>query len=342
MKKVLGSILQWAISIGLMVGALYFAFKDIAFNDITNVLINEVNYLYPFLSIPVILLSHYVRAIRWKTFLDPVKKVDSTWNLFSAVMILYAVNTIIPRGGEFLRPYVISKREKISYSSTFATIVLERVIDVISLMVVFGIIFVLLSEEILKILPAQVNQNSIIILSTMIIVVALLNLYPPFVDFMLRYTVKFFSESLYEKLKDLFDKFKKGLYILKSPSKYFRIAVESLLIWVLYALPLFITFYAFDFQSELNLGFQDSLMLVVVAGIAVTIAPSPGGAGVYHLFMQQSMVNLYNVDASTALAFATVVHGFSVISQTVVGFMFFKREGLKSMIPKKEVQEEII
>ena len=300
MKKIIGSILQWAISIGLMVGALYLAFRGIDFNEIKNILVNEVNYLYPFLSIPIILLSHYVRAYRWKTFLEPVKKVDSTWNLYSAVMILYAVNTIIPRGGEFLRPYVISKREKISYSSTFATIVLERVIDVISLLVVFGVIFALLSEEILKILPDQVNQNSIIILALMIVVVALLNLYPPFVDFMLKNTVKLFSESLYEKFKGLFEKFKKGLYILKSPSKYFRIAVESFLIWILYALPLFITFYAFDFQSELNLGFQDSLMLVVVAGIAVTIAPSPGGAGVYHLFMQQSMVNLYDVDAGTA------------------------------------------
>lgn len=340
MKKFAKNVLQWGVAIGILFLSLWLAFKDIEWAKMQDVLYN-VNYVIALAPIPIVLLSHYVRAYRWKTFLEPVKKVSSTWNLFSAVMILYAINTITARAGEFVRPYVVSKREKISYSSTFGTIILERVVDVITLIVVFGITFSFLSKDIVKVLPADVNPTSIIVISVLIVIVALLNLYPPFLDWMLRVTIKPFSQSLYEKAKGIFDRFKKGLYVLKDPSKYLRIAFLSLFIWVLYATPIYITFWAFDFQDYLNLGFVDATMLVIVAGIAVTIAPSPGGAGVYHLFMQKSLVNLYGVDPTTALAFATVVHGISTVSQTVVGFLFFKREGLTSFKISKKAENEL-
>ncbi|MDC1067958.1 lysylphosphatidylglycerol synthase transmembrane domain-containing protein [Candidatus Kapabacteria bacterium] len=338
MKNIAKNILQWGIAGGILVLSLWWAFYDIELEAMKGVLSN-VNYYIALIPIPIVLFSHWIRAYRWKTFLEPIKKIDSTWNLFSAVMILYAINTVTSRAGEFVRPYVVSKREKISYSSTFGTIILERVVDVITLIIVFGITFLFLSQDIAKVLPANVNPSSIIIISFLIIAVGLLNLYPPFLDFMLRNLLKPISEKFYQKASGIFERFKKGLYILKNPSKYLRIGLLSLLIWVFYALPIYITFFAFDFQNELNLGFVDATMLVIVAGIAVTIAPSPGGAGVYHLFMQKSLVNLYNVDPTTALAFATVVHGISTVTQTVVGFLFFKREGLTSFKIKKDEED---
>lgn len=338
MKKIAKNILQWGIAIGILVATLWWAFKDIEWEKMKDVL-GSVNYYIALAPIPIVLASHYVRAYRWKTFLEPIKEIKSTWNLFSAVMILYAINTITSRGGEFVRPYVVSKREKISYSSTFGTIILERVVDVITLIIVFGITFLFLNKDIAKVLPENINPSSVIIIATLIIIVGLLNLYPPFLDFMLKMTIKPLSEKYYQKAKGLFERFKKGLYVLKKPSKYLKIGSLSLLIWVLYAAPIYVTFWAFDFQEHLNLGFVDATMLVIVAGIAVTIAPSPGGAGVYHLFMQKSLVNLYGVDPTSALAFATVVHGVSTVSQTVVGFMFFKREGLTSFKIKKSTEE---
>ena len=133
------SILKWLLIIVFIIGSFYYVFEDIDFVKLKEYLLSA-NYFYVLLPIPIILFSHWVRAYRWKTMLKPFAKVESIWNLFSAVMIGYAVNTIIPRGGEFVRPYVIAKKEKVSYSSTFATIILERVLDVVTLVIIFGFI----------------------------------------------------------------------------------------------------------------------------------------------------------------------------------------------------------
>lgn len=339
MRKFLKSAFQWSVAIILLVVTIWLSFKDINFNEFKDELL-DLNYWILSLAVPIVLLSHYMRAVRWKLFLNPIKEVKSYWSLFSAVMIGYFVNTITSRGGEFLRPLVTSRKENISYSSTFATIVLERIIDAITLMLVFGITF-LLSEDIVKIIPGDINPISITIISSLIIVVALLNLYPPFLDFMLRATIKPFSEKLFEKVHGLFERFKKGLSILKSPSKYISILAQSLFIWVLYATPIYIAFYAFDIKDSLSLDFIDALMIVVAAGVSVTIAPTPGGVGVFHFIVSTAVINLYGMENSKALAFATVTHAVSLLTQTFVGFLFFKKEGLESITPKRSKSEEI-
>lgn len=337
MKDKAKSILKYTLVTIFIFGSFYWVFKDIDFIELKESLLSA-NYFFVLLPIPVILFSHWVRAYRWKTMLNPIVKVNSIWNLFSSVMIGYAVNTVIPRGGEFIRPFVTSKKEKISYSSTFATIILERVIDVVTLIIIFGITFTLLSSKITKILPDNINPNQLIIIILLIVVIALLNLYPPFVDFMLKITVKPFSQKIYEKLLGVVDRFKKGLAIVKEPTMYFKLIFESFLIWFLYSLPLYILFFAFDFQNTLNLGLVDATMLVIVAGISVTISPTPNGAGVYQIFVPQAMVKLYGMDPEIALAYSILAWATSTLTQFVVGMMFFYKEGLTSFTIDRSVE----
>lgn len=337
MTKSLKNILKWLIISAFIVGSFYWVFKDIDFLKLKTSLLSA-NYFYVFLPVPIILFSHWVRAYRWKTMLNPLVKVKSVWNLFSAVMIGYAVNTVIPRGGELVRPFVTSKKEKISYSSTFATIILERVIDVVTLIIIFGVTFALLSDKIVKILPDNINPNQLILVTLLIVVIALLNLYPPFVNFLLKYTVKPFSSSLYEKLLGIVERFKKGLAIVKEPKLYLKLTFESFLIWFLYSLPLYILFSAFDFQDTLHLGLIDATMLVIVAGISVTISPTPNGAGVYQLFVPQAMVKLYGMDPEIALAYSILAWATSTFTQFIVGMIFFYKEGLTSFTPDRNLE----
>jgi glycosyltransferase 2 family protein len=337
LNNTIKKILQWAITLVLLVASVWYAFKGIEFDKMADIFA-EINYIYAILPVPIILLSHWMRAWRWKTFLTPIKEIKSVYSLFSAVMILYAVNAITPRAGEFLRPLIISRKEKISYSSTFATIILERVIDVISLMLLFGVTFILLREKVLQLLPQDMNPNMIIIIIVLLIGIALINLYPPFVNSMLRIFIKPISVKLYEKLLSIVDKFKRGLAIVKSPKQYFRISLETAIIWFLYSFPLYIIFFAFDFQNTHNLGFIDATMLVIVAGIGVTIAPTPGAVGVFHVLVSGAMVSLYGIDKEVALAYATVVHAVSKLTETIVGAGFFFKEGI-SLKSEKEVIE---
>jgi len=344
MSNTLKKVLQIAVGIIFLVVASYFTLQGIDLAALNEAMFSA-NYTYILIPIPVILLSHYMRAFRWNTMLKPIVKDAKVWDLFSAVMIGYAANNIITRSGEFLRPYIISKKEKISYSSTLATILLERVIDVITLVLLFGLTFVLLGEQILNILPkneigeSYIDMTSISLILGLLIVIALLNLYPPFINFVLRITIKPISDRLYEKLLGIVERFKKGFAIVKEPKMYIKLSIESIIIWFLYALPMFIMFYAFDFQAHFDLGMKDAMMIVIVAGIAVTIAPVPGALGVYHLAVSIAMVNLYDgLNREEALAYATVVHALNYVLQLIVGGLFFFKENLKSIKPKESIK----
>lgn len=332
MKELSNKILKYSFTLVILSLSVYYATKGIDFQLLQKSLMS-VNYYIALAPIPFILASHWLRALRWKTMLEPIKHIKSTMNLFSAVMIGYAANSVlpIPRAGELLRPYVFSKREGMSFSSVFATIIVERILDLIFLMLLFGFSFVALRHTIIKILPQDINPNTLIFTAVLLIFVFLVSFYPPFFHFMLKVTVKPISEKVYNKLTELFEKFKKGVEIIKSPSAYFRLIVESTLIWIMYALPLWITFYAFDFQSTLHLGLVDAIMLVIVSGVGVTIAPTPGAIGVYHALVSTAMMQLYGIPKETGLAFATIVHAVSFLIQVIVGGLFFLREDITDL-----------
>jgi uncharacterized protein (TIRG00374 family) len=268
----------------------------------------------------------------------PIKKVHSVWDLFSAVMIGYAVNNVLPRGGELLRPYVYSRREKISFSSTFATIIVERVIDLFYLMVLFFGVFLFFRDQIIKALPS-LHAEKILIPTILILGVIVLSLYPPIFRFIINLVVKPLSNKLHARLVDLFDKFVKGLEIIKRPSQYFRISVESLAIWLCYTIPLYLMFFAFNFNVDYSMRFDDAILLIVIVGFGTTIAPTPGAIGFYHVFVQATLVKIYNISPTAALAYATVNHGVPFLLTTIVGGLFLIRENVKTLNIKGVTEE---
>ncbi len=331
-------IIRFSISAVLIAVSVWYATLDINFSELWDILLNA-NYLWVLLSIPVILLSHWIRAMRWKTMLEPALKVKSasTWNLFSAVMIGYLFNCVLPRGGEFIRPYVYARREKVSYTSTFATIIVERVIDVIALLIIFALVFFFLSNKIITAFT-EFDVNKVITIVGLIIFVGIISFYPPVFRFLIRIILKPISQNFYDKISGLFEKFLKGFAIIKSPSKYFQLSIESIAIWFCYTIPMFLMFFSFDFQNQLHLGFSDAVLLIVISGIGVTIAPSPGAIGIYHVLIQKAMENFYGMPSEEALAYATLTHGVNYLIQVIVGGMFFMRENVK----KLPLQEEDI
>lgn len=341
MKEGSKKAVRLIISVVLIAVSFYFALKDINFGELVRIIIHA-DYLWIILSIPIILLSHWVRAMRWKTLLEPAlnKKSASIWNLFSAVMIGYAGNCVLPRGGEVLRPLVYSRREKISFTTTFATVIAERFIDVIALFFLFVGVFFFLSGKVIQALP-ELDPNKIMIPTTIIFFVIVFSFYPPFVRFILRKILKPISEKFYNKISHAFDKFMMGFAVIKKPSQYFRLSIESFAIWLFYTIPMWLMFYSFGFESKFHLGFSDATVLIVVSGIGATIAPTPGTIGVYHFLIQNAMMKLYGISSEEALAYATLTHAVNYIIQLGVGGLFFFHENIKQVPPKEELANEI-
>ncbi|MFN3195192.1 MAG: lysylphosphatidylglycerol synthase transmembrane domain-containing protein [Chlorobiota bacterium] len=335
------TILKYGISLILLVGSVYLTIDGIDFDKLYNAIL-DINYFWVIAPLPIVILSHLMRAIRWKLFLSPFHDAKSIKNLFSATMVGYLFNNVSPRGGELVRPYIYSKREKISYSSTFATILVERILDLITLGVLIAIVLIWNSDQVLKAFPEDTDPMKLVFVSGFILLVLFLALYPPTVKFVLDKLIKPFSEKIYNKLNELFEKFRQGFAIIKRPSKYARIAAESLFIWVLYALPLYLLFFAFGFETTYNLGLEDALLLVIVSGIGVTIAPTPGAIGVYHYLVTTALVQLYGIGSEVGLAYATVAHAASKLMELLLGGLFFIRENISKMPTEEELEEEIV
>lgn len=323
-------VVNFSVSIILLILLGYLSLKGLDLSSLGKYILSA-NYWWVLLSVPVGLASHWARALRWKTMLKPIANPKSTWNLFSAVMAGYAVNNIIPRGGELLRPYYYSKREKISFTMTFATIVVERFIDLISLLLVFVLAYFFFRNQLKLALP-NLHIEKIIYPTILIILIGILSFYKRWIDFLLNKFVRPISKKIYSRLSDLFQKFFLGLTVIKQPSQYFQLAFESLLIWFLYTLPLYMMFFSFSFAKTYNLGFDDAILLIIISGIGYTIAPTPGAIGFYHFLIQNALNKLYGISLEESLAYATVTHGINFLTQVVVGGIFLLRENL-SLVP---------
>ncbi len=332
------NILNYALTLIILILLIYFTLKGVDLKNLWASIVNA-NYLWVGLSIPIMLASHYVRALRWKTMLEPISKPKSVWNLFSAVMAGYAINNILPRGGEFLRPYYYSRREKISFTMTFATIVVERFIDLLALILIFFIVSFFFREQLKLALP-NLHIEKILLPTALLLVVCILSFYERWINFLLAKIIAPISSKLYTRLKDLFEKFFLGLTVIKKPNQYLNLSLYSIFIWFLWTLPLYMMFFSFSFASTYNLGFDDAILLIVISGIGYTVSPTPGAIGLYHFLIQNALFKLYGIRPEDSLAYATVTHAANYFSQVFVGGYFFLREHISLNFNRYKIQDE--
>jgi len=145
MNKRLRTILQYLFFFGLGFFFVWLSVKDLGKAERTDIHFALKNARYP-LFIPVffiLLASHYVRAIRWKLLIDSLGYKPSKTNVFFAVMIGYLVNQAVIRLGEVLKCTVLARYEKVPADKLVGTIILERLVDAITLVTIFAITIIL-------------------------------------------------------------------------------------------------------------------------------------------------------------------------------------------------------
>ena len=328
MSSRLKKILQTALGFLLAGLFLFLAFRGVSIKELWASL-QDVDYVWVALLVPIVIISHWLRAVRWAYLLAPIKENIPTRNLFSAVMIGFMVNNLLPRVGEVTRPFAIGKSENISKSSAFGTVVIERIID----MVVFLFILCLM----LFVYPGSMDPFF-----------SNVNAVRPFffigsIGFLVFFVVLFFkAESLFRllsflkrfipkrleaKYQSLLDSFLTGFAVSKMRKQYPMIVVLSLLIYFFYALSLYVPFYAFHTMAGHNLDFGASVILLTISTIAFAF-PAPGALGTYHQFLSFALVRLYGVDNVTALSYSIITHEMGYIITTVMGLYYFFKDHL--------------
>lgn len=296
--------------------------------------LQNVDYLFALLSIPPVIASHWLRAVRWKVMLssDPQLQAVSLLDLFSGVMIGYTANNIIPRSGELLRPLVVARRHNVSPWLLVASVIAERLIDVIQLLAFIGVGLLLLPEIMHTALPTWMLEQSVQVLALIllitlgaIVVVGISQLGEKLLVGILR-RIRY---SLSKRIELAFDAFRRGFRVIHSVRQGVIVLVQSLGIWLLYALPLWIVLQVVPMTSMVSTwSLWDACVILLVVAVGTTIAPTPGAIGVVHALVAEAMHRLYSIRIEEAFVFITVAHALNYISVMVVGAIFAAREGM--------------
>jgi uncharacterized protein (TIRG00374 family) len=319
------------IAIFLSLVFLYFAFRKVDFPELWNVLKNA-KYIYVIPNMILVLLAFWLRAFRWRYMVNPIKRIGMN-SLFPSTMIGFMANNVFPlRIGEFVRAYSLGKQENISKSAAFATIVVERVFDAFSLLVVLW--FVLVFAPLTKEIKIVANITLLINLVALAILV-FLELRPDstlkFIDIFLR----FLPMKLSQRAKEVLAKFITGLKVFRSIRGILLILFWSILIWAVMGISNYFIFLAFDLHPPLAASF----VLLVIVSLMIMIPSAPGYIGTFQSACVFSLA-MYGYDKNVSLAFALVLHASQYIPITFTGLYYLKTKHLSLKGLQKVSTEE--
>lgn len=325
----LKSSLRYTVSFAIAGAFLYLAFRNKDFGAVWRSLSQVHWYWVCYLFIGGV-LSHLARAWRWQYLLVPVKNKVTLRNSFSAVMIGYMVNNFLPRVGELVRPYALGRLEAISKTAAFGTVIIERIVDIVTFFsILFAIMFVY-SDSFAELFPSFASMEPLFLAGSV-------TAFALFVIFFfkagslfsfVRKVLVFLPERIRLKIDRMFDLFVSGFAISKHPGQFLMIIVSSYVIWGLYLLLMYLPFYAFNLINAQSLNLGSAAVLMVVSTVAFAF-PTPSGFGTYHSFTSFALVQLYHVDGVTALSYSILTHEVGVFLTTVIGLYYFFRDHIR-------------
>lgn len=300
---------------GILLGIL-FIYLSIRGLDIQSVLegFQRIRYTYVAIALFVLLVMQILRSYRWGVLLSPIEKVDQV-SLFSITSVGFMLIVAIPaRIGEFARPYLITRKSKIKMSSALGSIVLERVLDFLTIMMLFPIIMFLSP------LPPWMAKSGVLLLLAVIIIFGLLILLvvkrDASIDF-IQTILKRLPDKLSLRLEGMVAHFIDGLKVIESPRLFIYIAFLSLLIWLANVLSIYVMFFALGL--DLSLIAALTVMIILIFGLIIPTAP--GFVGNWHYFTMIGLV-LFGISRADAMTFAIVHHATCIIFTAILGLIF--------------------
>lgn len=269
------------------------------------------------------------RAVRWKYLLSPLGRV-SLGAVFEATFVGFAVIALLPaRAGEVVRAYLLARRERLSASAAFATVVVERLLDLLTVLILFGAV-VLVADP-----PAAAADRTIYLAmqtgGTLLGVGALAGLvvlfmlagHPERLSAILAKLSHVLPTRIAEGVASLGGRFATGLAIVRQPRRLLVSLLLSFPLWLAIALGIWWGALAF----HMDVPFSGSLVLMAMLVVGVSV-PTPGGVGGYHEAFRIGATMLYGAANDRAVSAAIVLHAISFVPITVIGLAAMARAGL--------------
>lgn len=352
MKKKVGNILKYGVSILLAALLLYCSFKGVNWNDFLEGL-GACCWEYVLLSMLFGLLAFFLRALRWRELLLPIDPATSRLTCFNAVNISYLVNIALPRVGEFARCGYITahssrnpdpkepNRRLASYDKVLGTAALERSADLLAMFFVL-LVFLLFtwkrfggffSEKILGAASGAVTVGKVAVLLAVLLF------------FILAASCAILFADKWKPLAKVRDFFK-GVWAgfvsclrMKGGWKFLLLTAG---IWFCYWMMSATILWALQgispdsvgpelasaLETLRSLNLTDALFLMI-AGSLSSVVPVPGGFGAFHFVVSSAIAYVYGIPPRFGMIFATLSHESQAVNQILWGGISWVSESLR-------------
>jgi uncharacterized protein (TIRG00374 family) len=302
-KKIFG-VLQYIFFLGLGIFLLWLTLRKSDWNSIVSDL-SGASYIYLLPATVMLVVSHFIRALRWKILMEPLGYKPTTTNTFLAVFVGYWANLAVPRLGEVLKCTILGRYEKVPADKLIGTIVAERAIDVCSLAVImlitvfsqYGLIGNFSKELFTKFFTSRTGNFSAYKAGIFLLILISF--------FLLFYWVfrRLSHLAIVIKTKNIFKGIWQGLTSIRFIKQKGLFFFYSVLIWALYLYSTYMGFFAMQGMSQY--GIRGALSALTFGSFGMII-PSPGGIGSYQYAVQQVMI-LYGVTPEKGLSLGMLI-----------------------------------
>jgi glycosyltransferase 2 family protein len=303
----------------------------------------SANLLLILAAVAVTAVTYVFRALRWQYLLVPVGHVRLS-NALRATIIGFAATALLPaRAGEFLRPYLLARREGLSATATFATVVVERLLDTLTVLLMFGL-FLLAFDTGLGATDgqtfAQVKLGGAITAGIALGVLAVLFFlagHPALLDRLTGWLGRFLPARIAETASRLLRLFAGGLAAVRQPRRLAVALLLSIPLWLGIACGIWLVTHAF----HIAMPFSGSFLIVALLVVGVAV-PTPGAVGGFHYFYRLGVTAFYAASNDRAVGAAIVLHAVSFVPVAIVGLILLTQEGLSlSGVGRMSTSEEV-
>ncbi|MBI2832838.1 MAG: flippase-like domain-containing protein [Acidobacteria bacterium] len=277
----------------------------------------------------VTLTTYVVRAFRWQYLLRPIGPTRFS-HAFEATVIGFAATFLLPaRAGEFIRPYLLARWERLSATASFATIILERLFDLVTVLLLFALFFFLFEPDVAAVDPRvfrAVEAGGALAGAGAAVGLVLMFVLAGHPERLGRWALRV-EHVVPPRIAHVFSRFVRtfaeGLGVMRQPAELVMALVLSVPLWLSIATGIWLVSRAFHITYDFSGSFL--VMALLVVGVSV---PTPGAVGGFHEAYRLAVTSFYAAPNDRAVGAAIVLHALSFIPVTLVGIFFMARSGL--------------
>ncbi len=324
---------------GLAISALFIVMlamnlKDFKWSQVPDAFA-QMDKTYLLLALLAYGVSFWFRAWRWQGILSPFVTMRLA-ALFPSIAVGWAGNNLLPfRAGELVRAYDLGSNRRMSRSLVLGTIVVERLADALTLLILLGLGFFLLPS-----LQQSPIASRIFVAATLVFLTILLSCFYLATGSAGRGTIhrlfKLLSDSLFQTFRISLDPFLEGLRVVLREPVMARAVGVSVLVWLAESTMFYCFFKGFHLglPGQVELSFYSAVALACLLNMGLVIPSAPGYIGTYEAFLVAALGVFGVTDRATATAYAILLHLAQYIPITLIGIVFFQRNNWRVVSTK--------